>query len=72
MQQLKLSTMFKVPAEGLGNLGKETATKLSGVTAVERVPPLDVFMVAERIQARWKDLHQSHCARDQASAVYFA
>ena len=40
------------------------STKLSGGTAVERVPPLDVLMFAERQFRRpGKDLHgkQSHC-----------
>ena len=45
-------------------LGVSAATKLSGGTAVEPVPPLDVLMVAERQFRRpAKDLHgkQSHC-----------
>ena len=72
MQQLKLSTMFKVPAEGSGNLGKGTPTKLSGGTAVERVPPVDVLMVAERQFRRPGKtfMASSHTVSpDQASAV---
>ena len=72
-QQLKLSTMLKgyLP-KAWRSWGQGTPTKLSGGTAVERVPPLDVLMVAERQFRRPGKIFMASSrtvSPDQASAV---
>ena len=72
MQQLKLSTMLRYLPKAWRSVGEETPTKLSGGTAVERVPPLDVLMVAERQFRRPGKTFMASSrtvSPDQASAV---